>query len=145
MDNEDDAQQGVIAHRLNHLWETCQPLGRPYTLKEAADGINEAAGEQAISMQYLSQLRNGTRAEPAHSKLAAIAHFFGVPVGYFTDEETMRHTDEELRMLRAMRDSGVRDLALRAEGLSPQSMELIRALVEQARRQEGLPDADGES
>jgi transcriptional regulator with XRE-family HTH domain len=99
--SEDDVRQGVIAERLNHLWDTCQPLGRPYTLKEVTDGINEEAGEQIISVQYLSQLRNGDRTEPAYSKLVAITRFFGVPAGYFSDDETFRRTDEELGLLMA--------------------------------------------
>ena len=39
-----------------------------------------------------------------------------------------------------MRDSGIRDIALRASGLSGSSLALVSALVEQARRNEGLPD-----
>jgi transcriptional regulator with XRE-family HTH domain len=138
--SEDDVRQGVIAERLNHLWDTCQPLGRPYTLKEVTDGINEEAGEQIISVQYLSQLRNGDRTEPAYSKLVAITRFFGVPAGYFSDDETFRRTDEELGLLMAMRDTGVRSLALRATGLSDSSLALISALIDQARRNEGLAD-----
>lgn len=138
--SEDDVRQGVIAARLNHLWDTCQPLGRAYTLKEVTDGINETAGEQVISVQYLSQLRNGDRTEPAYSKLVAIAKFFGVPADYFSDEATFRRTEEELRLLTAMRDTGVRSLALRATGLSDDSIALISALIDQARRNEGLAD-----
>jgi transcriptional regulator with XRE-family HTH domain len=143
--SEDDVRPGVIAERLNHLWDTCQPPGRPYTLKEVTDGINEAAGEQVISVQYLSQLRNGDRTEPAYSKLVAIAKFFGVHAGYFSDEATFQRTDEELRLLTAMRDSGVRNLALRATGLSDNSLALISALIDQARRNEGLAGSSEDS
>jgi transcriptional regulator with XRE-family HTH domain len=137
---EDDAFQGVIAERLNQLFATYRPLDRPYTLKEVADG-------SGVSVQYLSQLRNGDRTDPSHSKLSAIARFFGVPVGYFSDDATFRRTDEELQALALMRDSGIRDLALRAAGLSEHSLALVTALAEKARRLEGLPDdppADGD-
>ena len=40
----------------------------------------------------------------------------------------------------ALRDQGVRNLAVRAAGLSTGSLQAILGMVEQARRLEGLPD-----
>jgi len=78
-------RESVLAERLDLLFETVHPAGRgPYTLREAADAINAEAGETIISAAYLSQLRNGKREEPSHSRLAAIARFFGVDVEYFS-------------------------------------------------------------
>jgi transcriptional regulator with XRE-family HTH domain len=138
--SEEGARQGVIAQRLNRLFETRQPLGRAYTLAEVVDGVNHAAGHNLMSVQYLSQLRNGTRAEPSYSRLAAIARFFGVSVEYFSDEDTFRRSDQELRLLAALEDSGVRHLALCAAGLSEDSLAMVTALIEKVRRSEGLPD-----
>lgn len=138
--SEEDAREGVIAQRLNRLFETRQPLGRAYTLAEVVDGVNNASGQTLMSVQYLSQLRNGTRAEPSYSRLAAIARFFGVSVEYFSDEDTFRRSDEELRLLAALEDGGVRHLALCAAGLSQDSLAMVTALIEKVRRSEGLPD-----
>ncbi len=139
--SEQDAAHGVIAQRLDHLFATVHPRGRgPYTLREAADAINQAAGTRLISPTYLWQLRNGQRTEPSHSRLAAIAEFFGVDVRYFSHDETAQRTDEQLDLLVALRDSGVKTIALRAAGLSGSSLETIRAVIENARRLEGLPD-----
>ena len=143
--SEEDAQQqpGVIAERLNRLFATRQPLGRPYTLREVVDGVNQAAGHGVLSVQYLSQLRNGERTEPSYSRLAAIGRFFGVSADYFADEETFRRTDEELRLLAALEDSGVRHLALCATGLSAESLAMVTDLIRKVRRSEGLPDEPG--
>jgi transcriptional regulator with XRE-family HTH domain len=131
----------VLAHRLEHLFRTVHPKDRgPYTLREVAEGINEAAGEQVISKAYLSQLRNGTRTRVGHDKLVGIAKFFGVDVAYFTDEEVAERTDDQLEVAAAMRDQDVRNLALRAAGLSPRTLKSILDMVENARQIEGLPE-----
>ncbi len=141
--DNDTAADSLIARRLDHLFATVHPPGRgPYTLREVADAINEAAGTQLISYTYLSQLRRGQRTEPSHSRLAAIARFFGVDVRYFSDEETARRTDDELEFLAAMRDSGVRAVAIRAAGLSDTSLQAVKALIENARKLERLDDVD---
>lgn len=133
--------ESVIAERLNHLFATVHPAGRgPYKLREVADAINAEAGSSIISAAYLSQLRRGERAEPSHSRLAAIARFFGVDVEYFSDQATAEEADRQLELLVAMRDSGVRSVALRAAGLSEESLAAIRAVIDNARRLEGLPD-----
>jgi transcriptional regulator with XRE-family HTH domain len=138
---DQDGQRNVIAQRLEHLFATMRgPHGRPYTMREVADGINEAAGENVISVQYLSQLRLGHRTEPSYSKLEAIAKFFGVDVLYFSDDLTAARADEQLETLQAMQDAGVRALALRAAGLSEASLDAVKALIEHMRTQEGLRD-----
>jgi transcriptional regulator with XRE-family HTH domain len=132
---------GVVAQRLDHLFRTVHPKNRaPYTYQEVADGINTAAGEKIISPSYLWQLRKGTRAEPSHNRLAAIAKFFGVPLTYFTDDQTARETDEQLELLVALRDQGVQHLAMRAAGLSAGSLQAILAMIENARKIEKLPE-----
>ncbi|HZR48131.1 MAG TPA: helix-turn-helix transcriptional regulator, partial [Streptosporangiaceae bacterium] len=110
-------------------------------MREVADGINAEAGHQVISVQYLSQLRLGQRSVPSYEKLAAIAKFFGVDVRYFSDDLTASTTDEQLEVLQAMRDAGVRSVALRASGLSDASLGAVKALIEHMRSQEGLPPA----
>lgn len=142
MTDDDRQGKGIIAERLDRLFETVQPLGRPYTLREVAEGINEQAGETLLSVQYLSQLRNGDRRKPSYDVLLAISKWFGVQVTYFSDDETARRTDDELRVLALMKDTGVRTLAFRADGISEQSLAAVLALLDKVRQAEGL-DNDG--
>lgn len=131
---------GVVARRLDHLFRTVRPGNRgPFTHKEVADAINAHAGARIISPNYLWQLRKGERTEPSHSRLVAISRFFGVDVSYFSDDDAAGRADEQLELLAAIRDQGVRRIALRAAGLSPGSLRAILAMIENARELEGLP------
>ena len=137
----DSAAPSLLAQRLNHLFATVHPPGRgPYILLEAVEDINDQAGTRLISAAYLSQLRTGQRTEPSHSRLAAIAKFFGVDVRYFSDDQTAQATDEQLEFLAAMRDNGVRAVAIRAAGLSETALEAVKALIDNARLLEGLDE-----
>jgi transcriptional regulator with XRE-family HTH domain len=140
-------EPGMLAKRLERLFATVHPPGRgPYSTREAAEAINEAADRPLLSYNYLYQLRRGTKAEPGHTRLAAIAKFFEVPVTYFSDDEAASEIDEQLELLAALRDQGVRHIAFRAAGLSPGSLRAILAVIENARRLEGLPaSADQDS
>jgi len=132
---------GVLAERLDLLIATVHPAGRgPYTLREIASAINADAGTSLISAAYISQLRTGQRTEPSHSRLAALARFFGVDTGYFSGEVTTGEASLQLEVLAALRDDAVRSVALRAAGLSESSLAAVRAVIENARRLEGLPD-----
>lgn len=136
----DGADRGTLASRLEHLFATVHPADRkPYTLREVAEAINTKAGTKLISPNYLWQLRNGERTEPSHTRLTAIADFFGVDVSYFSNDRAAQQVDEQLDIVVALRDAGVRALALRAAGLSPQSLTAILGMIENARRLEGLP------
>jgi len=140
---EPDSQGGVLARRLEHLFATVHPPGRgPYSTREAAEAINEAAGRQLLSYNYLYQLRRGSKTEPGHTRLAAIARFFQVPLSYFDDSDAAAEIDEQLELAAALRDQGVRNIAFRAAGLSTASLRTILAVVENARRLEGLPDGE---
>jgi transcriptional regulator with XRE-family HTH domain len=138
---EDSTSRGVLAERLDRLIATVHPAGRgPYTLREIADAINSESGTNLISAAYISQLRTGRRTEPSHSRLAALARFFGVGIDYFSGETTTEETNRQLEVLTALRDDGVRSVALRAAGLSESSLAAVRAVIENARRLEGLPE-----
>jgi len=138
---EGGTERGVLAGRLDHLIATAHPAGRgPYSLREIADAINSDAGTSLISAAYISQLRTGQRTEPSHSRLTALARFFGVGIDYFSDQATAEDASQQLEVLLALRDHGVRTVALRAAGLSESSLAAVRAVIENARRLEGLPD-----
>ena len=150
MSDAPDREPGLLARRLDRLFATAHPPGRgPYSIAEAAAGINAAAGAKVISYNYLYQLRRGTRSEPGHSRLAAIARFFGVPVTYFTDDdETAAGIEEQVEVRKiaaALEDQGVRHIAFRSAGLSAESLAAILTVIENARRLEGLPDGDDQT
>lgn len=132
-------RKGLLAQRLNELFETRTPLGRPYRLHEVADAINKSEGAAVLSVAYLSALRTGTRVNPSFATLDAIARFFQVPVTYFSDDAT----HAEVRLLDALQDSEIRQIALCAADLSPGSLAMIADLVRKIRRSEGLPDEPG--
>lgn len=138
--SEAAASEHTIADRLNRLFaETVDADGRPYSLRDVADGVNRTAGERLLSATYLSQLRLGQRTNPGHRRLRAIADFFGVDVHYFDDAAMAQRTDEELELLGSMRNPVVRDIALRAQGLSESALQAVRALMDHYRSDQGLP------
>ena len=63
-----------------------------------------------------------------------------MPVDYFFNPETAAKIDADLRLLTAVRDSGIQGLALRAHGLSPESIASLAGIIEQVRKIEHLPD-----
>jgi len=132
-----------LAERLAHLFEVMHPASRgPFSFKEVSDAIQEAGGP-TISATYLWQLRKGIRDNPTKSHLEALAQFFGVPVSYFFDDEHARRIDEQLDLVAAMRDNGVRQVALRSAGLSVASLAAIQSMIDHARALEGLPAVSG--
>jgi transcriptional regulator with XRE-family HTH domain len=145
MSDAPDREPGLLARRLDRLFATAHPPGRgPYTIAEAVAGINQMTGSKVISYNYLYQLRRGTKSQVGHSRLAAIARFFGVPVTYFTDDDaTAADIEEQVEVRKiaaALEDQGVRHIAFRAAGLSAESLTAILTVIENARRLEGLPD-----
>ena len=127
-----------LADKIDHLFRTVHSRDRgEYTLEEVVDAIRQRGGA-TISPTYLWQLRKGLRDNPTKNHLEAIANFFGVNPSYFFDDEAAERIDAELDLLAALRDSGVRQLALRAFGLSPEMLGSITEMVEQVRHAQGL-------
>lgn len=132
----------TFAEKLDRLFRTVHPAGRgPYSYNDVAAGIR-ARGPVSISPQYLWLLRRGERDNPTIQHLEAIADFFGVPAAYFLDDAKAAVVDQELETVIALRDSSVRQVALRAAGLSPRSLDAIQEMIEQVRRLEGLGKAE---
>ncbi|ORB76824.1 XRE family transcriptional regulator, partial [Mycobacterium timonense] len=90
----------------------------------------------------LWQLRQGLKNNPTVAHLRAIAEFFGVTPSYLIDPGIDPKIDEQLDLLAALRDAGIRDLALRANGLTPEAIDSLRAMVDHARQLERLPPVD---
>jgi transcriptional regulator with XRE-family HTH domain len=136
--------RGLLAQRLDQLFRTVHPKDRgPYTPAEVADAINTAAGERVVSATYLWLLRTGERNNPTLRHLTAIAKFFGVPPVYFLPDTEADQAALPGEVLAALTDDKVRNLTLRAAGLSDRSLQAIADMVDSARAVEGLPSAPG--
>lgn len=136
MGQQDDSGLPRLASQLNHLFNTVpRPGGGLWTNQDAAAAMS-AAGV-ATSPAYLSQLRTGKRDNLSARHLAAIARLFSVPMDYFFDLELARRIDADLELLAAVRDAGVQSIALRAQGLSPESLAGVADMIEHIRRLEG--------
>lgn len=131
----------TLAEKLDQLFRTMHPRGRDeYTYREVAASIRAQGGPRRMSATYLWQLRTGLKDNPSRRHLEALATFFGVPVSYFFDDAMAARIDAELALLRALRDTPIRHIALRLADLSSEGLAAIGAIVEHVRRLEGLPD-----
>lgn len=136
--------EGHFAERLDRLFRTVHPKDRgPYTPAEAAGAINAGAGERVVSGTYLWLLRTGQRDNPTMKHLIAIARFFGVPPAYFFPDDVARQDAVPAEVVAALSDDKVREMALRAAGLSDRSLKAITDMINSARAVEGLPDDAG--
>lgn len=125
--------------RLNKLFELMRKAGTPpLSNAAAAAAITEKTGVP-ISPAYLWQLRSGLKTNPTVAHLRAIADYFGVPPSYLIDRGTDPAIDAQLNLLQALRDNGVRDLAARASGLTPQALDSLAAIVDHLRELQRLP------
>lgn len=131
-----------FAAKLDHLFRTVRRRdGSEVSYREVARAI-ESAGV-GISPSYLQQLRTGIKDNPTKRHIEALATFFGVPPAYFFDEALAAEVDAQLDLLLALRDANVRDLALRADGLSAESLRVVAEMVRRARQLEGLDGGPG--
>ena len=135
--------EGLFAERLDRLFRTVHPKDRgPYTPAEVAEAINVTAGEHVISSTYVWQLRTGRRDNPTHKHLSALAAFFGVSPIYFFQQAEADRDAVPPELAAALNNDDVRDMALRAAGLSDRALRAIKDMIENARTVEGLPAQD---
>ena len=137
-----DNGESVLAERLDSLFRSSRPQGRSWTNQEVATELRKRNPALRVSGAYLSALRNGKRERPSYDLLEALAKFFGVAPAYFFDRDYADRTATQLAMLDELHQAGVRSIALRAVGLSPESLEPVRAVLDQIRKLQGLPDVD---
>lgn len=132
-----------LAAKVDRLFRTIRPAGRgEYSNQEVADAVR-AAGGPTISRTYLWQLRKGLRDNPTREHLEALSDFFGVSPAYFFDHDAAAQIDGQLELVAALRDHGVRQIALRSVGLSEDSLAVLAEMVERVRQLEGLTGDDG--
>ncbi|UOZ10814.1 helix-turn-helix domain-containing protein [Amycolatopsis sp. WQ 127309] len=128
--------KSTLADKVDQLFHVVRRADRePYSNEEVATACREATGE-SFSTTYLWQLRTGRRTNPTKRHLEALAQFFGVPPAYFFDDEQSRKIADELALLGALRDAGVRDLALRAVTLSADGLDTISDMIDAIARRE---------
>lgn len=128
-----------IAERLNRLFAAIRPPGedREYQGKEVVAAIRAVGGE--MSESYLSELRRGIKPNPTIRHLDALAEFFGVRTGYFTDDLVAEEVEAEFELRIAMHKSNVKDLALRVAGLDPLERAAMNRLLAQIISEHGEP------
>jgi transcriptional regulator with XRE-family HTH domain len=143
VDEPELARTRTLAEKLDYLFQVVHPKGRgEYTYREVAQAINDADAGTTISASYLWQLRRGDKDNPTIRHVEALAKFFGVPPSYFLDDAAAGEITAQLELLAAMRDSEVREIALRASDLSDAALKMIKGLIENTRELEGLKNTD---
>lgn len=135
----DGGHAGDLAAKLTLLYEAMSPAGEVPSDVTVADGIFAKTGVQ-MSGPYLCLLRTGKRTNPTVQNLQAIAAYFGVPASYLIDTGPAdAAVQAELRLVKAMRDNRVRDIATRLSGLTPASIDNLAGIVDRLRELEHLP------
>ncbi|WP_328917598.1 MULTISPECIES: XRE family transcriptional regulator [unclassified Streptomyces] len=128
--NEANGTASTLAEKIDALFRVVRrPDRETYSHEEVARACREATGE-SFSATYLWQLRTGRRDNPTKRHLEALAQFFQIPVAYFFDDEQGARIAAELELLGALRDAGVRSVALRAVNLSPEGMGTISDMID---------------
>ncbi|GAU67185.1 putative transcriptional regulator [Streptomyces sp. NBRC 110611] len=134
----DGALPRRFGQRLNQLISALYPDGytRPGYARLARE-VREATGG-TISGTYLWELATGKKSNVTLDQLDVLAEFFGVPPEYFLHDEVADRVGSELAPAGEPRDAKVRNLALRAEGLSAANLDALLIMVDEARRVQGL-------
>jgi transcriptional regulator with XRE-family HTH domain len=135
----DNDHRPLLTQRLNDLFTNVRPRGKHWTNAEVAAELKRVSPELKVGAVYLSQLRTGKRTNPSPELLAALARFFGVSVSYFFDEERAQSVLNQLAVVEAMRQAGVRAVAMRAAGMKEENLTAITTIMDQYRQLQGLP------
>jgi transcriptional regulator with XRE-family HTH domain len=136
-----DGDTAPLTGRLDRLFKISRPRGKQWSNAEVAAEIKRDNPDLRVSGAYLSMLRTGKRTSPSTDLLVALARFFGVNPSYFFDDEAGQgeRVRKQLEQLEMLRQRGVVGIAQRAVGLPQANLDLITAMLDQARRQQGLP------
>lgn len=141
-DESSDTPSWTLSDRINYLFDNVRrPDGKPHSNDEVAAAMAERGGS-TVSGAYLSLLRRGERDNPTKKHLEAIAEFFEVSPAFFFDKARAQAIVDEINLLRTLADAGVKRVATRLGGLSPDSLRNIESIVERVRALEGLDKID---
>ncbi|GAB3176126.1 hypothetical protein GCM10027059_50500 [Myceligenerans halotolerans] len=139
--DEGESLDELFHTRLTELFDAEQiKRGRKVTSAEVADWMT--AHGHPIQRAYVSQLRKGTKSTPSWAVLDGLAKYFGVAREYFIADAEATPLARTARLEKALADKGVEAFALRAEGLSEESLQLIIAMVDRMRAAENLGEVD---
>ncbi|KQV20891.1 MULTISPECIES: helix-turn-helix transcriptional regulator [unclassified Kitasatospora] len=140
MAGQADKDKGLaqVAERLNYLFVHRHPQQRD------AYSVAEVAAGTGISDTAIRQLRRGEKTNPTIDTLLRIASFFDVPPTYWVTDEAPEALFAKRDLQSAMENAGVKSIALRSEGLSPENMRLVTGMIDMARKSQGLPEIPSE-
>lgn len=128
-----------LADKLTYLFDHVRrPDGRKYTLEQVAQAVARTTG-RSCTRQYLSNLCSGSKDNPTMDVLEALAGHFDVSPAYFFDDKKSAEIVDQINLALALRDGGVREIALRALlELDPKDVPVVTDVIKAigARRQE---------
>ena len=130
--------RSTLAQKLDALVRAVhEPARGPYSTREIADAINRRHGEQVISHSTVANLLSGKQTNPTKMVLELLSEFFRVPVSYFFDDRTAAKLTAELELVAALRDAGVRDVALRLADLDDDARQAILTVIDALQKRQG--------
>jgi transcriptional regulator with XRE-family HTH domain len=134
-----DTQPGrTLAQKLDDLVQTVHEPGRgPYSTREIAEAINRQQGAQVISHSTVANLLSGKQTNPTKAVLELLAEYFRVPMAYFFDDTMAAKLKAELELVAALRDAGVRDVALRVAGLDDDARRAVITMIDALQQMQG--------
>ncbi|MCT9934945.1 XRE family transcriptional regulator [Planotetraspora sp. A-T 1434] len=136
---------GSLAYKIEWLIQNRWPTGSrpPKNNLEAAAAISEATGEE-LSSTTIWKLRTGRSDNPQLKTLKALATFFGVPIGYFGDDDEGEATADQIAASSLVGESGLNREALRAlVEMSDGGRQLVADFIISAARLERGQDGGG--
>ncbi|TQF04444.1 helix-turn-helix transcriptional regulator [Kitasatospora acidiphila] len=139
MSESETDERPMLAVRLDDLFKTVRPKGKHWTNAEVAEELKLLNPDLKVGGVYLSQLRTGKRCNPTPDLLTALARFFGVSVAYFFDDQVAESVLSQVAAIEALRQAGVRAVAMRAAGMRKENLQAITAIMDQYREMQGLP------
>ncbi|MBU3064998.1 helix-turn-helix transcriptional regulator [Nocardia sp. NEAU-G5] len=134
-----------FADRLNQLLdERAARTGVAMSLSQFAADLQARTGV-ILSKAYVAALRKGQAPEPRLDVVRGLARYFGVKPAYFLDGTPDLPEEIPSDLAAAMRRSGIRQIGLRAAGLSDESLRHLIGIVDNIRALEGLPPHPGDT
>ncbi|MET8768448.1 MULTISPECIES: hypothetical protein [unclassified Streptomyces] len=130
--------------RLNYLFDRVRPPGgKEFSNAHVAREISSYSNEVSITGAYIGQLRRGEKT-PTIKLPPLFARFFGVKPRFFFEDEERQNVTEQFELLRKLTQAGVKQIALRAIGLSSKGRGEVMKKLDAVREEEGLPPASDE-
>lgn len=129
--------RSTLAERVDWLFKAVHPPNRgPYSDKEVAERIGEITGEP-VSHSAIWKLRTGKTVNPTLRVIEGLSKFFSVPPAFFFEDETFESIEDQLELLKLLRDTGVASAQLRAFlTLTPEARQAVADLIEATARRE---------